>query len=503
MIIPIKALSFAIPRGKVPLNKVLNLVSQITCRSTWISWRGRRVLILFFTLGVVACGGWHEDNIAATTVTEITPHGPQSEIKIKPGTGAELIGIRCANYEPILVTDLEIHEVPLKKEPSARVPFQDPVFNTCIVRVTDRFADLSPDDPSLGLKNEYSRVQSFNADDSLILVFSITGNWYIYDGWNLTPRVQIPIDVEPRWDFKDPDLLYFITDSRLMAYRVSTGSTDVIHNFGADLPGEKIAIVWTRYEGSPSSDSRYWGLMAEDEDWHPVALLIYDLETDQVIAKRMVDREKDIDSVSISPLGNYFLAFHDDYCDTDSPGDETNPCGLMVYDRHLQNGVNLVRIIGHSDLTLDANGKEVLVFQDIDTDYISMLELDSGEITALVPIDFSYSALGFHFSGNAVQMPGWVLVSTSNGAKSSATWMDDQIFALELKQNGRIVRFAHTHSVVDESQGHDYWAEPHASVNTDFTRILFTSNWGRHGTEEVDMYLIQLPDEWTKSLTNE
>jgi hypothetical protein len=65
------------------------------------------------------------------------------------------------------------------------------------------------------------------------------------------------------------------------------------------------------------------------------------------------------------------------------------------------------------------------------------------------------------------------------------------------------VRFAHTHSVVDESQGHDYWAEPHASVNTDFTRILFTSNWGRHGTEEVDMYLIQLPDEWTKSLTNE
>jgi hypothetical protein len=92
-----------------------------------------------------------------------------------------------------------------------------------------------------------------------------------------------------------------------MAYRVSTGSTDVIHNFGADLPGEKIAMVWTRYEGSPSSDSRYWGLMAEDEDWHPVALLVYDLETDQVIAKRMVDREKDIDSVSISPLGNYFL----------------------------------------------------------------------------------------------------------------------------------------------------------------------------------------------------
>jgi hypothetical protein len=277
----------------------------------------------------------------------------------------------------------------------------------------------------------------------------------------------------------------------------------VIHNFVADLPDEEVAMVWTRYEGSPSSDSRYWGLMVEDEDWRPVALLVYDLEADQVIAKRIVAREKEIDSVSISPLGNYFLAFHDDYCDTEIPGDEMNPCGLMVYDRYLQNGHNLVRIIGHSDLTLDANGKEVLVFQDIDTDYISMLELDSGEITPLVPIDFSHSALGFHFSGKAVQMPGWILVSTSNGAKPSATWMDDQIFALELKPNGRIVRLAHTYSVVDESQGHDYWAEPHASVNTDFTRILFTSNWGRQGTEEVDMYMIQLPDEWTEELTNE
>jgi len=26
---------------------------------------------------------------------------------------------------------------------------------------------------------------------------------------------------------------------------------------------------------------------------------------------------------------------------------------------------------------------------------------------------------------------------------------------------------------------HDYWAEPQASVNRDFTRIPFTTNWGR------------------------
>jgi len=70
------------------------------------------------------------------------------------------------------------------------------------------------------------------------------------------------------------------------------------------------------------------------------------------------------------------------------------------------------------------------------------------------------------------------------------------VFAIELRPNGRVVRLAHTHSLVDEAQDHDYWAEPHASVNPDLTRILFTSNWGRSGTEEVEMFLVELPPAW-------
>jgi len=61
------------------------------------------------------------------------------------------------------------------EEPVARVPFRDPVFGTCVVRVTDRHADLAPGDSSPGLKNEYSRVQSFNADGSRILVTGLEG----------------------------------------------------------------------------------------------------------------------------------------------------------------------------------------------------------------------------------------------------------------------------------------------------------------------------------------
>ncbi len=63
-----------------------------------------------------------------------------------------------------------------------------------------------------------------------------------------------------------------------------------------------------------------------------------------------------------------------------------------------------------------------------------------------------------------------------------------------------MVRLAHTHSLVDEDVEHDYWAEPQASVNQDLTRVLFTSNWGRSGSEEVEMVLIELPPAWIESL---
>jgi hypothetical protein len=235
--------------------------------------------------------------------------------------------------------------------------------------------------------------------------------------------------------------------------------------------------------------------MAEDGDWLPVAFLVYDRLSDQVTVRDMRDvpgMEDDVDHVTISPLGTFFLASFDHYCESGLGTDE-RPCGLMVYDRDLRHGRGLLRTVGHYDPVLDADGREVIVYQDIDTDQISMLDLESGTITPLWPIDFTHTPLGFHFSGLAYDRPGWALVSTYSGGYPDAyTWMDDQVFALELTAGGQIVRLAHTHSLVDEDQEHDYWAEPHATVNHDFTRVLFATNWGRSGSEGVDAYMIDL-----------
>ncbi len=405
----------------------------------------------------------------------------------------------CAGPRPPVITDLEVRRPPVLAEPSPRVPFSDPALGACLVRVTDRHADLSAGDASPGIKTEYARVQAFNADGRYLLLRSIEASWYLYDAHSLRPLAQLPLINEPRWDARNPNLIYYTDETRLMAYDTNTGQARLLRDFAADLPAPAVA-VWTRYEGRPSRDTCIWGLMAEDENWLPIAFLIYDLDADRVTVRDMrgvPGIEEDIDHVTISPLGDFFLASFDRICGKDLPGTDTHPCGLMAYDRDLRQGRGLLRIAGHYDTALDAQGREVIVYQDIVSDYIAMLDLATGQATPLWEIDFSHTLLGFHFSGLAYERPGWALVSTYSGGDPDAfTWMDDQVFVLELKAGGRVMRLAHTHSRVAPEQEHDYWAEPHATTNPDLTRVLFTSNWGRSGSEQVEVYLIDVGSIW-------
>lgn len=437
-----------------------------------------------------------EDNEEGFEQSEMT-EGIDLEQEGTPITG-------CEGAQSDWITHFEVLQTPDTAEPHVRVPFRDSVFGTCLVRVTDRNSDLNPEDPAGGVKNEYSRVQSFNADGRFLIARSTEAYWYLYDSSTLQPLGTLPLEDEPRWSATDPYIIYFTSETRMMSYDIQTGRISTVRDFQEDLSSEVVA-VWTRHEGSPSADGRYWGFMAQDQDWLLSAYLIYDQQQDQVVAIRDMSHlpttSRETDSVTISPSGQYFLSFMDLYCEPGTLGSDSNPCGLMVYDQNLENGRSLLRLVGHSDLAFDADGREVMIYQDIDTDTISMLDLESGSITPLFAIDFSHSPIGLHFSGRAFDTPGWALVSTySGGYPQDYTWMDDSIFAVELKAGGRVIRLAHSQSLVNEEQEHDYWAEPQASVNQDFTRVLFTSNWGRSGTDEVDMYMLYLPEGWLSQL---
>jgi len=402
----------------------------------------------------------------------------------------------CIDPQPPFITDMLIRQDEILEEPQPHIPFRDTNYGGCIIRVTNREQDLSPDDPSRGLKNEYSRLQSFNSDGSLIMVMGLEATRYVYDAKSLQVLGQLPSMNDPRWSNLDPNLIYYIGELTLMSFNIANGQHKLIHDFSNDFPNQTVVAVWTRWEGSQSLDDRYWALMAEDEDWMTTAFIVYDLQADKVISRRDINPPGDVDSVTITAFGNYFLAQFE-WCEHGTMGTADRPCGLMVYDRNLENPRGLLRNVGHSDSALDPDGNEILFYQDQDTDHVALLDLETGSITNLFPIDFTYcEGCGMHFSGLAYQLPGWGLISYFDGDPITRMWMDDHIFAVELKSGGKVIRLAQHHSLVDPNQEHDYWAEPHASVNRDFSRVLFTSNWGRSGSGEVEMYMIILPDNW-------
>ena len=80
------------------------------------------------------------------------------------------------------------------------------------------------------------------------------------------------------------------------------------------------------------------------------------------------------------------------------------------------------------------------------------------------------------------------MLSTYN-QQGGTRWLHEQVMAVELKRDPRIIRLAHHHSHFN-----GYWTQPQATVSRDFSRVLFNSNWGSDSDRDVDAYLLRLPD---------
>jgi len=411
----------------------------------------------------------------------------------------------CPGQTPDFITNRDIYQAGTGPEPSPRVPFTEPVFDTCLVRLTNHATDLAPGDGGVGLMNERPDLQAWNADESRVLLQSTGWNWYLYDAVTLLPAGAVAIDgLEPRWDACQPQTLFYQDwNHQMVRLNVETGQATVVHDFRADFPGHTLASVWSNYMGSPSRDGRYWGFMAEDDpSWVAFALLVFDLQSAQVVATRNLPSNHDLAGVTMSPQGNYLVAFFNDYAEPGFLGTEADPRGIMVYDRNLANGRGLVRQGSPAAVALDGQGREVLVYVDYDANFISMVNLADGTVTPLWEIDVTHAWLNNRFSGHAFGRPGWVLVSTFDEDPVAQNWMSNQVFAVELAAGGRTVRLAHHRSRLDTTQDDTYLAEPKATVNRSFTRLLFTSNWGRSGAavDEVEVYLLELPSNWPAAL---
>jgi len=400
--------------------------------------------------------------------------------------------------------------------PSVGESFYDDQFGTVLTRVTEI--------DNISGRHEYSRFDPFNVNHSrIILLFESDYDWKVYrtetmpynQGSNVV-RTLLGIQ-EPRWDPADPDILWYLQDFSIYTVNVETGQITTIKDFSSDATiGPIISSepdLWritTMSEGESSADKRYWVffLQGANEDYRVRYIFTWDREQDQVPGVYQIPvNESNIDWVGMSSKGTWVLVGGD----WDNGG---NLAGLTMANRELTQFHRLDYGTAHSDVGLDSNGNEVIVMQNVMTDYIDLIPIDlntqpilgSGgsyagtNRTRLMRLFYdSESPFGFtsgvHISCN---VPGYCVVSTSTEQGSQEqNWLDRTITLVRLdRTNPQVFYLAKVYGTDGT-----YWEETHATITNDGSKVVWATNWNQDvGAERVFLMQLDMPSNW-KSLT--
>lgn len=433
--------------------------------------------------------------------------------------------------------------VPEIPQPPKAAYYADPVYGACVTRLTDH-----DNEPPVGFaRNDYSRRRAFNADGSLVLIYARDGYWHLYDAHTLDHVRRLNLgggSVEPQWHPTNRDTLFVLPNNGGLEINEFNVRTDRVEQtvslnlpIPIQLPGEpppppdlpiedlpigdlpidevsdeagdtsvvnlqslwpQAARLWTRSEGSPSMNGRYWALLVETADFKPLGLVTFDLERQKILGYYDFQLHGNgigrPDHVSMSPTGNYVVVSWNgpgvDCPSTMSLGTLTEPCGLMAFAKDFSTVTPLAARGPHSDMAVDAQGNEVIVISNYNSGKVEMISLATGALTELWDIYIGGAATAMHISGKNYNKPGWVLISTYGlrDPNRALPWYKNKLMAVELARNPRIINIANIYNRADS-----YFSEPHAVVNDDFTRILFNANWGSGRDEDIDAYLVILP----------
>lgn len=439
----------------------------------------------------------------ATTSSGGSTDTPAAGTTPAPRVSVDVCAGILATSKPLL-SGMENARIPERAAPALREAIEDPTYHACIARVTDN----DPASRNPYLRSDYSRRQAFNADSSRILTYALDGFWHLYDARDLKPLgvLKGPAgDAEPQWHPTDPNLLHYLNRNgigmQIHALDVRTSQSTVIADMNAQVkaiwPGANAA--WTRSEGSPSADGRYWCFLAEygsQSSWRTFGAFTWDLHEKRVIGSMPLSERPD--HLSMSPSGRY--------CVISSDGSD----GTRAYSRDFRTPhpanpgkpwLQLQSKSEHSDIALNPDGSDAYVAVDYRRDDVFSINLDTGRRTSLFHIYPGRTSTAVHISGKAYRHPGWALISTYGEYHpddmsqvlrntSHQQWLHRKMFAISLDGRNTIRPIAHVDSTIHDNDDVDnYWAEPQATVNPDFTRMLFNSTWNGKSDAEVETWL--------------
>ena len=329
--------------------------------------------------------------------------------------------------------------VPSLPRPGYRQTVTDPTFGTRITRISGD--EMSPSQ-NLYMQHEYSKVQPWNRDMTLIKLHSARFilNATDYSVFRTTSGLS-----ESKWSTVDPDIIFYCKGTQFRKYNVRTGVDTTLHTFSGN-------IQMGPWEGNISIGDQYVVFNMGGQ----TTAVVYDILHDTIIATGNIGAAAS-DWMSISADGNYVILA------SNTGG------GVEIRDRNLTLLRKIFAISSHGDMGYDVAGNPVLA-QVCST---RMGRLDNGSITNLLP---SYFFCG-HLSTRGYLRPGWAVVSTENG--------NAELFAVKLDSSNIVERFAHTRS--SESS---YDAQSKGVISPDGSKVMWNSDWGS-GT--VYAYVAEMP----------
>ncbi len=392
------------------------------------------------------------------------------------------------------VMGAKIFPTPERARPGKGRVVVDPVFSTRVVRISDKTRDGYPD---TGIQNEYARSDPENKNGTLLVLRGNEASWNLYNARTFKRLRELKAlgrggqEAEPRWDSRQANVLYHLHRMKLMKLNVRSRRQKTVHDFGREFP--RGAYVTTGSEGDASLNRRWWCLAVADSDFVFKTVVVYDRARDRIVGRK-TEMESPVNYVSMDMSGRHCVVGYDN-------------ADARVFSRDFGKEVKLPgEAVGHSDLARTTSGRDVLVYQNAATDWITMADLGTGRETRLLHIPFvTNTDIGLHLSGNT-RAKGWVLVSTYGSKKPPPgrrrSWMDRQLFMLELRPYPRVWRIAYTNCAQSPALSGEanYFAEAFAAINTRGTRIYWGSNWGRRNLRRIETYAAVLPARWWKRL---
>jgi hypothetical protein len=460
------------------VNKYIYKLSKLLCS------------LAVMCLALSACGGGDSGTGGTPATNDPTTTPPDTSLVDPNNPNTTTVASlepdgACANFyaaDASLVSGQVTKTWATTAKPARGIAVTEANWGPCQVRVTDRVAD------GLGTfaRNDYSRRQAFNADNTRQLIYALDGHWHLYDAVTYKHLKVLPGlagDAEPQWHNSNPDVLFYLPTNgigmQLYSLDVKTDQITKTADFAARLKARwpSANAAWTKSEGSPSADTRYWCFMVDDKDWKGVGVFTWDRLQDKIIGMRNITERPD--HVSVSPSGKY--------CVTSSYGGE----GVVAHSTDFSSSKKIAKIGEHSDIGLDTNGDDAYISVDYQANAgdVYMVNLRTGVRTDLFASYLSGTGTAFHFSGKAFDKPGWFVMSTYADGGGAQQWLHKKIAVVQMSASPRIYNLADTRTTSTE-----YYSEPHASVSRNLSKVVWNSNWNSSAADatKTDAYMVQI-----------